>query len=214
MIIKYKEPWCLNPDIISYGMNKGRILSFNDSREYTFNIKFSLIEGAPKDDLSNIVWKGNDELGIQLFEDRENSQNILSFTFRNEDDQENKEKGVIKFFVNTPIDILDYDITISGLNGENIICVNGEIKHNFNSDLIFIDHSSYNFGGGHADNIEYDIKFLMLSKKYYAPDDLKIKLKNKFITDDVMGWYDFEKRTDQKVWDHSEYFNLLNRFYL
>lgn len=214
MRIKYKEPWCLNPDIISYGMNKGKILSFDESDSYTLHIRFSIIKDAERDELSNIVWKGNDELGIQLFVDEVENQNVFTFTFRNEDDQENKQKGILKFFVNTPIDILDYQITVCGDGGMNYIYVNGKLEHEFGGKLIFIDHSSYNFGGGHGDNIEYDINFLVISKKHYTDQEIRTSISNENITEDVMGWYDFQKRTEQKVWDKSDYFNLINRFFL
>jgi hypothetical protein len=206
MIIKYKEPWCLNPDHISYGMNSGNILSFNKSNEYTFYIKFKLIDGK-QDEMANIVWKGNDELGIQISDEK------LHFTFRHIDNQENKQEGVLKYL--SKLDPRnEYEILISGQDDRNFIYINESLVHSFNATLMFNNESTYNFGGGHGDNIEYDISSLILAKKMLYIDDIKeLETKNE-IDIDILGCYDFNKKTEQKVWDKSPHFNLLNRFYL
>ena len=206
MIIKYKEPWCLNPDVISYGMNKGNILSFDGSTQYSFYIKFKLI-GGQQDSIANIVWKGNDELGIQI------SDGYLHFTFRNTDNQDDKSVGLLKFM--TAInDETDFEILVSGNNDDNYIVVNGSLVHIFKSKLIFLNTSTYNFGGGHYDNIEYEIEELLLSKKLLYMEDIDELKNGGEINSDILGFYDFNKITEQKVWDKSPNFNLLNRFYL
>ncbi len=206
MIIKYKEPWCLNPDIISYGMNKGNILSFDGSKEYSFYIKFKLT-GGEQDSMANIVWKGNDELGIQICD------GILTFTFRQFDDQNDKGNGILKFV--SPINNeTDFEILISGAYDNNFVVVNGMLIHHFKANLIFLNDSTYNFGGGHYHNIEYEIEGLLLAKKQLYIDDIQILSEGGDISDDILGYYDFNKITEQKVWDRSPNFNLLNRFYL
>jgi hypothetical protein len=206
MIIKYKEPWCLNPDHISYGMNSGDILSFDKSDEYSFYIKFNLI-GGQQDPVSNIVWKGNDELGIQICD------NQLQFTFRHVDDQNDKQKGILKFFSEMK-DEKSFHILISGKGNQNFIYINDSLVHSFFGNMIFLSTSSYNFGGGHGDNIEYDLSELIIAKKMYYIDEIRdIENKNE-IDINILGYYDFNKKTEQKVWDKSSHFNLLNRFYL
>ena len=206
MIIKYKEPWCLNPDIISYGMNSGNILSFDESKEYSFYIKFKLI-GGKQDPISNIVWKGNDELGIQV------SDGELQFTFRHFDDQNDKSIGILKFFV--PMDNgTDFEILITGKDDDNFIIVNNQIAHTFKAKLIFLNTSTYNFGGGHSDNIEYDLIDLILAKKITHMEDIQELKMGNGIDINILGYYDFNNKTEQKVWDKSPNFNLLNRFYL
>jgi len=206
MIIKYKEPWCLNPDIISYGMNSGNILAFDNSNEYTFYIKFDLIGGI-QDSISNIVWKGNDELGIQIIGNR------LVFTFRHIDDQEDKQKGVLKYFSEINDDT-SFEILISGRDNENFIYINDSLVHTFRGNMIFLPTSTYNFGGGHADNIEYDLTELVIAKKMYYIDEIRGLENENQININILGCYDFNKKTEQKVWDKSQHFNLLNRFYL
>lgn len=206
MIIKYKEPWCLNPDIISYGMNSGNILAFDNSDEYSFYIKFNLI-GGQQDSISNVVWKGNDELGIQIIDNR------LSFTFRHIDDHEDKQKGVLKFF-SEMYDETSFEILISGKGVENFVYINDSLVHSFGGKMIFLSNSTYNFGGGHADNIEYDLNSLVIAKKMYYIDEMRDVENKSEIDINILGCYDFSKKTEQKVWDKSPHFNLLNRFYL
>ena len=206
MIIKYKEPWCLNPDIISYGMNSGNILAFDNSDEYSFYLKFDLI-GGQQDSISNIVWKGNDELGIQI------SNNQLQFTFRHIDDQEDKQKGVLKFFAEMNNE-MSFEILISGRGTENFIYINDSLVHSFSGKMIFLSNSTYNFGGGHADNIEYDLNALVIAKKMYYIDEIRAMENQNEIDINILGCYDFNRKTEQKVWDKSPNFNLLNRFYL
>lgn len=206
MIIKYKEPWCLNPDIISYGMNSGNILAFDNSNEYAFYIKFDLIGGI-QDSVSNIVWKGNDELGIQICDDQ------LQFTFRHVDDQEDKEKGVLKFYAEMKGET-SFEILLSGRDNENFIYINDSLVHSFMGNMIFLPTSTYNFGGGHADNIEYDLTGLVIAKKMYYIDEIRALESENEIDINILGCYDFNRKTEQKVWDRSPHFNLLNRFYL
>lgn len=206
MIIKYKEPWCLNPDIISYGMNSGDILSFDNSDEYSFYIKFDLI-GGQQDSIANIVWKGNDELGIQI------SNNKLQFTFRRIDDQNNKQKGILKFFAEMN-DETSFEILISGQNGQNFIYINDSLVHSFGGKMIFLSDSTYNFGGGHSDNIEYDLNTLVIAKKMYFISEMRDLETQNEIDINILACYDFNRKTEQKVWDKSPHFNLLNRFYL
>jgi hypothetical protein len=206
MIIKYKEPWCLNPDIISYGMNSGNILAFDNSNEYSFYIKFDLI-GGPQDSISNIVWKGNDELGIQI------SDNQLQFTFRHIDNQNDKQNGILKFFAEMNNET-SFEILVSGKDGENFIYINDSLVHSFGGKMIFSPGCSYNFGGGHADNIEYDLNELVIAKKMYYIDEIRALKSENEIDINILGCYDFNRKTEQKVWDMSSHFNLLNRFYL
>jgi hypothetical protein len=206
MIIKYKEPWCLNPDIISYGMNSGNILAFDNSNEYSFYIKFDLIGGL-QDSISNIVWKGNDELGIQISNDQ------LQFTFRHIDNQEDKQKGILKFFAEINNET-SFEILISGKGDENFIYINDSLVRSFGGKMIFTPNSSYNFGGGHNDNIEYDLTELVIAKKMYYIDEIRGLENENQIDINILGCYDFNKKTEQKVWDKSQHFNLLNRFYL
>lgn len=206
MIIKYKEPWCLNADIISYGMNSGNVLSFDNSNEYSFYIKFNLT-GGQQDSISNIVWKGNDELGIQICD------NQLQFTFRHVDDQEDKQKGILKFFAEMN-DETSFEVLINGIGDENFIYINDSLVHSFNGKMIFLPSSSYNFGGGHADNIEYDLNALVIAKKMYFIDEMRELENQNEIDINILGCYDFNRKTEQKVWDKSQHFNLLNRFYL
>lgn len=200
MRINFQEPWCLNPDVISYGMNSGNILSFDNSKTFTFYIEFELTTDK-MDYVSNIVWKGNDELGIQII------GNQFEFTFRSEDNQNDKTIGLIKYRMDLG-DEKVFKILIEGDCGVNKIVVNGKECFTFNSDLVFWNTSTYNFGGGHSDNIEYDINLLIIAKKKI------IDLNQIVIDNDILGYYDFEKRTEQKVWDKSPHFNLLNRFFL
>ena len=200
MRIKYQEPWCLNPDIISYGMNSGNILTFDNSKTFTFYIEFELTTDK-MDYVSNIVWKGNDELGIQIIGDQ------FEFTFRREDNQEDKTIGVLKYRMDVGEEKV-FKILIDGDGFTNRIVVNGNECFTFNDNLIFWNTSTYNFGGGHSDNIEYDINFLIIAKKKFD------NIEDINIDDNVLGYYDFEKRTEQKVWDKSPHFNLLNRFFL
>jgi hypothetical protein len=206
MIIKYKEPWCLNPDIISYGMNSGNILSFDNSDEYTFYIKFDLI-GGQQDSIANVVWKGNDELGIQI------SDGELHFTFRHIDDQDDKRRGVLKF-ISKMFHETSFEILISGRGDENFIYINDSIVHTFRGEMIFLSDSTYNFGGGHADNIEYDLNGLAIAKKMYYIDEIRALETQNEVDINILGCYDFNRKTEQKVWDKSPHFNLLNRFYL
>ena len=206
MIIKYKEPWCLNPDIISYGMNSGNILAFDNSNEYSFYIKFDLI-GGQQDSIANIVWKGNDELGIQISDDE------LQFTFRHIDNQEDKKMGVLKFFADMNGET-SFEILLSGRGDENHIYINDSLVHSFGGKMIFLPTSTYNFGGGHADNIEYDLNGLVIAKKMFYIDEIRALENQTEIDINILGCYDFSKKTEQKVWDKSPHFNLLNRFYL
>jgi hypothetical protein len=104
-------------------MNSGNILAFDNSNEYTFYIKFDLIGGI-QDSVSNIVWKGNDELGIQICDDQ------LQFTFRHVDDQEDKEKGVLKFYAEMKGET-SFEILLSGRDNENFIYINDSLVHSF-----------------------------------------------------------------------------------
>jgi hypothetical protein len=187
-------------------MNSGNILAFDNSNEYTFYIKFDLIGGI-QDSISNIVWKGNDELGIQIIGNR------LVFTFRHIDDQEDKQKGVLKYFSEINDDT-SFEILISGRDNENFIYINDSLVHTFRGNMIFLPTSTYNFGGGHADNIEYDLTELVIAKKMYYIDEIRGLENENQININILGCYDFNKKTEQKVWDKSQHFNLLNRFYL
>jgi hypothetical protein len=187
-------------------MNSGNILAFDNSNEYAFYIKFDLIGGI-QDSVSNIVWKGNDELGIQICDDQ------LQFTFRHVDDQEDKEKGVLKFYAEMKGET-SFEILLSGRDNENFIYINDSLVHSFMGNMIFLPTSTYNFGGGHADNIEYDLTGLVIAKKMYYIDEIRALESENEIDINILGCYDFNRKTEQKVWDRSPHFNLLNRFYL
>jgi hypothetical protein len=80
--------------------------------------------------------------------------------------------------------------------------------------MIFLPTSTYNFGGGHADNIEYDLTGLVIAKKMYYIDEIRALESENEIDINILGCYNFNRKTEQKVWDRSPHFNLLNRFYL
>lgn len=203
MRIKYKQPWTINPDPISYQVNSGDILSFNNSETFFFYIDFNLPfldrSTGKVDEYSNIVWKGNDELGIQLVD------NKLVFTVRIKENSE---------IVNKEYELTTdnkYKILITGNSHHTHIYINDIKEFEIVGDTTFTNNSTYNFGGGHGDNIEYDLNFLSLGTVFLEDNDTTIidpTLPN------VLGYYTFDRVTEEKVWDHSCHFNLLNRFYL
>jgi len=203
MRIKYKKPWTINPDPISYDMNSGSILDFNKSETFYFFINFSLPytteELGKVDKYSNIVWKGNDELGIQLIDKK------LIFTFR----QASNFK-----VINLEYDFgkqKDLEVLVTGNNLNTVIFINKIQTHVIDSAIVFNNTSTYNFGGGHGDNIEFDINLLSLGTQYLENGNTEVidpSLTN------VLGHYRFDKNTEEKSWDYSPHFNLINRFYL
>lgn len=208
MRIEYKKPWTLNPDPISYQINSGNILTFNNSKRFFFFIDFSLPyvdrSSGKVDTYSNIVWKGNDELGIQLVEDE------IVFTFRVNQDSSEENLGVINKSITLEKD-KNYTILVTGNEAVTDIYVNNKKEFIIPHALMFTENSTYNFGGGHGDNIEYDINFLTLGTSYLESENISIvdpTLPN------VLGYYAFEKNTLEKSWDDSCHFNLINRFYL
>lgn len=191
MIIEYKKPWTINPDPISYGMNSGKILSFNNSKEFTFHINFELIEGQ-KDEVSNIVWKEDDELGIQFIRE------TLLFTYRTSDED----------IVQTGVPVPNEKVVDIIFNTDGIY-LNKEVIHKYTSKPVFKDTSTINLGGGHSDNIEYKINKLSLHSSTIT-EVSNIDTNNPT----TLGCYNFEQKTEEKVMDLSTHYNLLNRFYL
>jgi hypothetical protein len=216
MVIKEGEPWLLWPDMISFGINRGDIYkTFEGETDFTISMRVKIISKEPHK--RTLFAKLPNYMGIDV----EGDKNRLLFI-----------GNYIKDNVVTP----EYEMIDGYLNWDyNFITIN--YSKEFNSIKILINDINvfeHNLGNkqlttGHEPHIvfgagnfprngfnlnycSYDMDYLIIAKKslsYTIITDLYNK--NIEIPEEVIGLYDFNKKTDFKINDLTGNCNFLHK---
>jgi len=217
MIIKYGEPWLLWPDTVSYGINRGDIGEvFEGKNDFTLSMRVKILTKGPGK--RTLFAKLPNYMGLDVEKDNNNLLFICNFEKDGEVKAEylfiNNELGwdwnfiTIRYNKNfNYLDILINDIvvlekkleqgqTISMGDNPHMIYGSGNFPHN----------------GFNLNYCEYEIDHLLISKNYLSYKVIESVYRDKSIENlNVIGLYDFEEKTNYKVYDFTGNCNFIHK---
>ena len=216
MIIQQEQPWLLWPKKSSHGISSGDIHNvYEGDNDFTLSFRIKVLSKEPNK--RTIFAKLPNYFGIDV----ENDNNNILFIYKTEKD------GVVEpkyIFIN---DELGWDwnfLTIRYSKKYNILdlVINNNVVYEtqFESGEVFekSDDAHYIFGAGNFPHnnfnlnySEYDIDFLLISREYTQLSDI-YELYEDFDkkTENVVGLYNFDKKTDYQIYDFSENSNFIH----
>jgi len=217
MIIEKEKPWLLWPSKSSHGISKGDIQNVLEGHDdFTFSMRIKVLSKEPNK--RTIFSKLPNYMGIDV--ENENNNILFICTIRKGDVVEPK-----YIFLN---DTLGWDwnfISIKYSKKYNLIVldVNGSILHELqlkeDESIESFDDSHFIFGAGNFPHngfnlnySEFDVDFLCISKEYLEQDDIETLYKSESTDNkNVIGLYNFSKKTDYQIFDLTNNYNLIHR---
>jgi hypothetical protein len=214
MVIEKGEPWILWPDKVSYGINRGNIAeTFEGTCDFTLGINLKIISTEGK---RTIFAKLPNYCGIDL-EGNNNPLLILKILKGGQEKYEyirsqievnydynffiyryKKSEGLIEVLVNEEIAIsykLGTDEQLTSEEEPHIIFGAGNFPENdFNMNLC-----------------SYDVDFLVISKSHLSYEEIKEIKEKRDVSKEIVGMYDFKKKTEYKIYDLSKNCNFIHK---
>jgi hypothetical protein len=215
MVIKKGEPWLLWPDKISYGINKGDIgQTFEGDNSFTLSMRIKIL--TIEDVKRTIFAKVPNYCGIDI----EPNNRLLLILRLNRDGIDVSEYLTSATEINDDFNDITYryDKTLGlievSLNG--MITIEYHFKDGEKLTKESEPHVIFGAGNFPSNNFNmnlcsYDIDFLIISKSIISDVEIKNIIKSKNQSTNIVGFYDFKKYTDFKVFDLSDNCNFLHK---
>jgi hypothetical protein len=199
MVIKEAEPWLLWPSMVSYGLNKGSIGdTFEGESSFCLEMTFKVISKEPSK--RTLFAKLPSYMGVDIEGDDNKLLLILNLRRDGETYYEylmsevgigwnlttlifkyNKEERTIRVSVNENV-LITYKLK------------EREILNNGNDPHIIFGAGNFPHNGFNLNYCSYQVEHLRISKD-----------------DEVLGLYDFKKRTDYKIYDFTGNCNFIHK---
>jgi len=217
MIIKESEPWLLWTDKVSFGLDKGEISkTFEGETDFTISMHLKIL--SKSSDKKTIFAKLPNYVGIDIEHESNRLLLILNINKSNETKYEyimsdiglyddfnyltfsyKKEEKLLEVFINQEVAIkykLENDEELSVGHEPHIIFGAGNFPHN-------------NFNLNYC---SYDVDFLIIAKKMlYYSDIVSYYNKEREPVKEIIGLYDFDKKTEYKIFDYTNNCNFIHK---
>ena len=216
MVIKEGEPWLLWPDMISFGINRGEIYkTFEGETDFTISMRVKIISKEPHK--RTLFAKLPNYMGIDVEGDKNQLLFIGNYI---KDNVVKPEYEVIDGYLNWDYNFLTINYS-KELNLIKILINDVNVfEHNLGNKQLTTGHEPHIvFGAGNfprngfnLNYCSYDMDYLIIAKKslsYTIITDLYNK--NIEIPEEVIGLYDFNKKTDFKINDLTGNCNFLHK---
>lgn len=217
MTVEHGEPWLLWPDTVSYGINKGEIGKvFEGENDFTLSMRVKVLSKEPSK--RTLFAKLPNYMGLDV----ENENNNLLFICNFEQDGQVEAEYL---FINNELGWDWNFITVRYNKGVNflevlindIVVLEKMLKPNQklsvgNDPHILFGSGNFPHNGFNLNYCEYDIDYLLISKKYLSFKDINHVYQTKE-TDNVgaVGLYDFKEKTNYKVYDFTGNCNFIHK---
>jgi hypothetical protein len=216
MVINKGEPWLLWPDKISYGINRGEIYkTLEGETDFTISMRVKILSKKPYK--RTLFAKLPNYMGIDI----EGDNNQLLFIYnKDENGDVGSEYEMIDGYLSS-----DYNfVTVSYTKELNVIkiIINNQIvfTKSLGSQKLTIGYEPHIiFGAGNfpkndfnLNYCSYDLDFLLIAKKCVPFNIIEDVYNGQIeIPEGVVGLYDFNKKTEHKIYDLTGNCNFIHK---
>lgn len=217
MIINESEPWLLWPDMVSYEINKNEIgKTFEGDTDFTISMRVKILSKGPEK--RTLFAKLPNYMGIDIEKENNNLLFICNFVKNNEIQPKylfiGNELGwdfnfiTVRYFKKyRKLEVMINDLVVLDITLEN-----GETLSVGNDPHIIFGSGNFPKNNFNLNYCSFESDYLIIAKNYLSFSKIN-QYYNKEETsfEGIVGLYDFNKKTDYKVYDLTGNCNFIHK---